>query len=497
MGSTAKKHAAWPRDAGAHEPVGEGERPPERVARLQRELLDDGPPTCIADSTGRLLYANAAYERIADALAAAGFAPTELEAREVSVKVGGRMRRFTLRRKTLRGDGRDFATAVVLEPLSGPGTARAALAAALERLDDITRLVSDWVWETNRDLVFTFVSPRVNEVLGYHQVELTGRTLTDLPLQPNAVLDALATASGRKPFRGVEVEIADRKGEVRHFLLSGLPVYCPASGDFLGLRGTAHDVTEAKRREEAMLKAKETAELANRAKGEFLANMSHELRTPLNAIIGFSELMSGEILGSLGNDQYKGYANDITDSARHLLELINEILDAAKIEAGHMTLAEEIVNPVAVLESVQRLMTPRAERAGLTLEARADPDLPSLYADRTKLKQILINLTSNAVKFTRPGGRVELRAELSETGAFLFVVSDTGIGIEAADIPRALAPFGQVDSRLNRKFEGTGLGLPMAKSLSELHGGTFDLVSRPNVGSTATVRLPAERVLRG
>jgi signal transduction histidine kinase len=201
------------------------------------------------------------------------------------------------------------------------------------------------------------------------------------------------------------------------------------------------------------------------------------------------------MFGPIGNSQYKSYTTDISESARHLLELINDILDAAKIEAGQMTLAEEVIKPHELIESVRRLVTPRAERAELSFEIRIAEDAPSLRADRTKLKQILINLLSNAVKFTPEGGHIVLSAEAAENGEFLFLVSDTGIGIAAVDIPRAMAPFGQVDSRLSRKYEGTGLGLPLVKSLAELHGGGFELVSQPDVGTTVTVRLPASRVV--
>ncbi len=370
------------------------------------------------------------------------------------------------------------------------------LAEAVERLDDLTRLVSDWVWETNPDLVLTFLSPRVNEVLGFHPYELAGRPLGDLPLQPNETLDALKTRQGRRPFRDLAVEIADRHGGARQFLLSGLPVYNPTSGAFLGFRGIAHDVTELTQRETALLHAKEAAESANRTKSEFLATMSHELRTPLNAIIGFSEIMVSEMMGPLGNDQYKGYVSDISGSSQHLLALINDILDTARIETGQLTLNEETVQPETLIQAIQRLIAPRAERAALTLAVSLDAKGSSLYIDKTKLSQILINLLSNALKFTVEGGKVELRGALADDGSFVFQISDTGIGIAPEDIPKAMAPFGQVDTRLSRMFEGTGLGLPIAKSLTELHGGEFEIESQPGVGTTVTVRLPARRVVR-
>ena len=483
-------------------------------------LLEEGPPVCVADAGGRRLYANAAYERIAAALAeSAGNAdaqpswpphrpgrglddaaspamPADDADEACAITIDGRIEYYRIRRKALLGEaGATPVVATIYAPISGRAGAGHALAMAIERLEDITRLVSDWVWETDRDLVLTFVSPRVNGALGFHQVELIGRRLSQLPAQPEAAIDILASPAGRRPFRDIDVEIPDRQGDPRQFLLSGLPIYCPTSGRFLGYRGTATDVTELRWREAALLRAKEASELANRTKGEFLANMSHELRTPLNAIIGFSEVMAKEILGPLGNEQYKGYCRDVTDSARHLLVLINDILDAAKVESGKMTLSIAPVEPYPLAQSVARLMAPRAERGGVTLTVDAAADLPRIRADGTKLKQILINLVANAVKFTLQGGRVELSARVDDGGALVFEVNDTGIGIAAQDIPRALASFGQVDSRMNRRFEGTGLGLPLAKSLTELHGGTFELASQPDVGTRVTVRLPGELIM--
>ena len=478
------------------------------VAELARGVLDGGAATCVTDRRGDLVYANAAYERIAVTVAEAGLAPigrlidaraddTAAEAaRRQAIELDGQIVHYEIREQILRDAAGGIAgRAAVYTPVAEPDNVKAKLAATVERLEDITRLVSDWVWETDRDLALTYLSPRVHEVLGYHQLQLAGRPLASLLAEPSAAIEALAVASERRPFRDQAVKIADSGGEIHDVLLSGLPIYCPTSGDFLGFRGTAQDISELQRREQALLRAKEAAEFANRTKSEFLASMSHELRTPLNAIIGFSEIMDREMLGPLGNPRYKGYATDISDSAGHLLELINDILDAAKIEAGEMSLAEETVDPRNLVESVRRLIAPRAERAKLRLDVHLAEKLPALRVDKTKLKQILINLLSNAVKFTPEGGRVSLSAEVADTGEFLFLVGDSGIGIAPDDMARAMAPFGQVDSRLSRKYEGTGLGLPLAKRLTELHGGAFELVSQPELGTTVTVRLPASRVV--
>jgi signal transduction histidine kinase len=260
--------------------------------------------------------------------------------------------------------------------------------------------------------------------------------------------------------------------------------------------GVRTDITELKQREEALVAAKEMAERASRAKSEFLANTSHELRTPLNAIIGFSEVMRDEIFGPIGAPQYKSYLGDVLVSAHHLLEVINDILDVAKAEANKLDLDEHAFMVEQVARVALRLVGERATRAELKLELNIREDLPQVWADERKLKQVLINLLTNAIKFTPPGGRVALSARVGIDGDLLVEVSDTGIGIAADDIATALSPFGQVDGTLARKYEGTGLGLPLSRALVELHGGTLSISSEVGRGTTVTVRLPKDRIRR-
>ena len=254
------------------------------------------------------------------------------------------------------------------------------------------------------------------------------------------------------------------------------------------------DITDRKRAEDQMLKAKEEAELADRAKTEFLANMTHELRTPLNAVIGFSEVIKEAMFGPVGSAKYIEYANGIHESGIHLLALINDILDLSKIEAGKADLDEEVVDVHKVIRSCMTLMSDRAASGAVELVADVPADLPTLLADARKLKQILVNLLSNAVKFTDSGGTVTIKTWARPESGFIIQVVDSGIGMALDDIPKALEPFTQVDSKLDRKYEGTGLGLPLTKSLIELHSGSFDLQSKIGIGTTATVRFPAERI---
>jgi signal transduction histidine kinase len=246
--------------------------------------------------------------------------------------------------------------------------------------------------------------------------------------------------------------------------------------------------------EEKLLQAVSQVNQANRAKSEFLAAMSHELRTPLNAVIGFSELIENQTFGPVGNDKYREYAADIRGAGEHLLDLINDILDLAKIEAGNEELHEEEIDIEELLRSVLVLLRERAARQKVRLTPDIQEYLPLIRADLRKLKQILLNLLTNAVKFSNPDGEVTVKVCVSTDG-FLVQVIDTGIGIAAEDIPKALSQFGQVDKDASHNQEGTGLGLPLTKALVELHGGSLDLQSRLKVGTTVSVRFPSERTI--
>ncbi len=243
-----------------------------------------------------------------------------------------------------------------------------------------------------------------------------------------------------------------------------------------------------------LAKARDEAETASRTKSAFLAAMSHELRTPLNAIIGFSELIRSQAYGDLGSRKYGEYARDITDSAGHLLSLINDILDISKAEAGKLQLRESAVDVRRVVNSTARLVQERAKQSRVQLTTEVSEAMPPLYCDERKLKQIILNLLSNAIKFTPADGKVFLDATLNDRGEFELRVRDTGIGMSPEDIPKALEAFGQIDHSLSREYQGTGLGLPLVKVLTELHGGDIAIWSEPGAGTEIIVHLPGERL---
>ncbi len=482
--------------------------PGEILSRLQQELLDNGPPYCVADLKGVVTYANAAYRRIETSLQEIGESAPSSEIvatlqsldtpvlREVTLSIDDREEAYQVEYSLLRNNrGKVAAVLGRYLPASAAAEAERARALAEERFSDLTRLVSDWVWETDRSLKLVYVSARVTEILGHHPRQMIGRRLDRIARQPKDSAGPRLDRKTRTPFRGLEMEMAHKNGGLRLFRLNGLPIYCQNSGEFQGYRGTAEDITELRAREIALHRAVDAAEAANRAKSEFLANISHELRTPLNAVIGFSELIKSEVFGPIGIDRYKNYVDDILDSGRHLLALINDILDVTRLESGNVVLNESRIVPQDLLHAALRVVEDRLLTSGHDLRLEIDRDLPLLRADAVKLKQILLNLLTNAIKFTPEDGRIEVRAGRSEDGGMIFSVRDTGIGIASEDREIALTPFRQVDNRLARKFEGTGLGLPIAKALTELHDGTLSLESKLGEGTKVTIHLPRTRVV--
>jgi two-component system cell cycle sensor histidine kinase PleC len=286
-----------------------------------------------------------------------------------------------------------------------------------------------------------------------------------------------------------EEEIIDGAGEPRLLLTSKSAL---GGSEEAMVVTAALDITERRKAERDLIAAKELAEVANHSKTEFLANMSHELRTPLNAIIGFAQLMAGEMLGPIANQKYVGYATDIATSAEHLLGIINDILDVSKLEAGKLDLIEESIDLARTVCDLLRLVEQKARAGDVCIATRLEPGLPRLLADARKLKQILLNLLSNAIKFSHPGGTVEI-ALRQQNGAVAITIADHGIGMDAKELQIAISRFGQVASAWTRKHPGTGLGLPLAIGLTELHGGHLSIRSCKGVGTTVTLTFPPER----
>ena len=364
-----------------------------------------------------------------------------------------------------------------------------------QRFRDFAKSSSDWFWEMDRKLRFSYFSDRFTEVTGVDERELLGKTReeTGIPGVDAEVWDQhLRDLHAHRPFRSFVHPREKPDGEVVWLSISGTPAF-DREGRFRGYRGTGRDITAEVMLQKTLREAKELAEAANRTKSEFLANMSHELRTPLNAIIGFSEVMQATLPDAETSEQQREYLTDILGAAQHLLSLINDILDLSKIEAGASELHEDVVEAGAIAQSVLRVIRQRAEEAGVALVFQGVEGLPKLRADERKMKQALLNLLSNAVKFTEAGGTVDLKIWCRDDGGHVFQVRDTGIGMAAEDIPQALRQFGQVDGALNRKYEGTGLGLPLTKALVEMHQGRLELQSEPGEGTTVTLHLPAHR----
>ncbi len=343
------------------------------------------------------------------------------------------------------------------------------------------------------------VNPAAEAMFGYRAGDMVGRnaamllagTPSHAPINDNISPEAAAAHEAINEIGTRQIVAVDRHGARK---ILDLAISRMQLGQENLMILIARDVTRRVEAEQALLQAKQIAELSSRSKTEFLHNMSHELRTPLNAIIGFSEVMQRETFGPIGG-QYVGYAKDIHESGRHLLSVINDILDVAKIESGRFDLTEERVAIADILDSTIRLVRDRAARTGVTLLAPVDEDLPIVRGDGRVLKQVLLNLLDNATKFTAAGGHVVVTATTTASGSIDITVADDGIGIPADRLESVMQPFGQVDSSLSRKYGGTGLGLPLAKRFMEMHGGTLILRSEFGVGTKVTIQVPAERVI--
>ena len=347
----------------------------------------------------------------------------------------------------------------------------------------------------DRQQRYVFANDATQKKLGVAREEMIGRTLqeaipgsvTSDTLIAMAVIDNRLVDTGEPfPFTSFDYVV---DGELRNQFVSKTPIK-DDSGTVTYIVTVSVDVTELKQAEAFALAAKDEAELANMAKSEFLANMSHELRTPLNAIIGFSEIMQSETFGPLGNARYVEYAKDIHDSGDHLHTIITDLLDLSRIEVGAVELDLAEVDLGEILDSTRTMLEPKARKAGVTLIDRCERPLPPIRGDRVRLRQIFINLIDNAIKFTDAGGEISISADTGTPGMTAVTVSDTGIGIDAADIERIVEPFVSLQSSSTRNVGGTGLGLSLVKSLTEMQGGELRIDSEVGRGTSVTVTLP-------
>lgn len=364
------------------------------------------------------------------------------------------------------------------------------------RFRDFAEAASDWFWETDSDLRYSYISGQFFKLTGIRKEDVIGKHCGEAIVEQGEAgkkyVLLLDEVRNKKPFQDFTYEILGRNGVLSYISLNGTPFFSE-EGKFLGYRGTGTDITKRKTTEMQLLTAKEEAEAANRAKSDFLANMSHELRTPLNAIIGFSETMSAGIVGEVRNQHHREYVRHIHDSGRHLLGLINTILDLSRIESGKMILHPETVElPEFIGEAIDSV-GPLMERNKNELVLDMPDDIGSVHSDAGALRQILLNLLDNAGKFTT-GGNIRLTVKRLRTrpvDTIVFTITDTGIGMSEEQIGILFHPFTQGEPMTSKLYGGTGLGLSICRRICVMMGGEITVTSTPGEGSVFTVTVPA------
>jgi PAS domain S-box-containing protein len=361
-------------------------------------------------------------------------------------------------------------------------------------LNNADTSATNWLWETGSDGKLAYVSQRLAELTGKDSGELLGQTLADAVGANSSGPEWAAledNTNARQAIEGRAVPIVFA-GTESWWRLTARPIAGP-DGSFAGYRGAAHDITGDRQTETRLIEAKEAAERDSATKSHFLAVMSHELRTPLNAIVGFAELLDSSQAQNLSPEARADHIRTIIGSSRHLLALINDILDATRIERGTLKLVEQEADAAELVEVAVKMCRDTAEKTSTTIIARIIEGV-ELRGDITRIKQVLINLITNAMKFSNPGGFVNVSFEKTESGGLALAVRDGGVGIRKDDLERIFEPFVQADASTSRRFGGIGLGLSIARKIASLHGGTITLESEYGVGTTARLVLPASRV---
>ncbi|MGB0631644.1 MAG: PAS domain S-box protein [Alphaproteobacteria bacterium] len=490
----------------------------ERQQALFGAVLDQAADSIeMSDVDFRLAYVNPAFETMFGYTSAEAIGRTPAELLRSSEQEGDlyEVIESTIRSgkpwsgvmNSIRKDGARFKLEATISPVfneSGEITnfvaikrditerveTQRALSESEERYRKILALTPDAIY-VHAGSEVVLANEAALEVFGASdESEFIGRSIFDL-LHPDMIPIAIENQQ-----RVLSEDVETLRLEQKRIRLDGEEFWASVAItplNWQGERGALvilRDVTDQKEAHNTLVRAMEAAEIANKSKSEFLANMSHELRTPLNAIIGFSEIMQNEMFGKIENEQYTAYAHDIHDSGMHLLHVINDILDLSKIEAGKLSLSKSNISLPETVRLSVRLIRKAAEDANVEMDVRLADDLPVISADERMLKQMLINLLSNAVKFTPSGGKIRISVTHAGVEFVKISIVDSGIGIPADQLPRVLEPFIQVDHPFELRQPGTGLGLPLTKSLAELHGGTFQLWSREGIGTRAVVRLP-------
>jgi PAS domain S-box-containing protein len=368
-----------------------------------------------------------------------------------------------------------------------------------ERAEEYLHIAEAIIVILDKNAKILRINRRGCDVLGYREDEIVGKNwietvIPEISRETISQVHAKVISGEIEPVEHHENEVLTKNGELRNIVWHNAYV-TDDRNRITGSLSSGQDITERKRGERALLRAKEAADKASIAKSELMANMSHELRTPLNAIIGFSSAMKEEVYGPL-DEKYREYLGDIHQSGSHLLELINDILDVSALEAGALELKEEnvILNDIAVASV--NIVSQLATDGQVTITLSFDPEIPLIRGDARRLKQVLLNLLSNAVKFTQPGGVVSLSTQRNDDNSVSLIVADSGIGMDKDELEKALSMFGQVDSGLDRQHEGTGLGLPLSKGLMEMHDGMMEVESEKGQGTVITLTLPKQRILK-
>lgn len=507
--------------------IGERERLNEALQRADREnraIIDSVSDIIFeTDTDGNLLFLSAAWRKIT------GFDPERSKGnnlfsmlnpedqtkqkKEFDMMVRGQRqpyRTFT-RVRTAEGTFRSVELAVSMirqdenKNLRVAGTvtdveerrrAERALAEAEKKYRTIVENAAGGLYQLTPEGIYLSANPAMSRILGYSSVEdllheiknANGTVYTDRE-EREAFTNALMRAG---QINGYETQVF-KKGGARIWVSENIRCVKDESGHILYFEGSMEDITKRKQAEIALREAKVQSDMANRAKTEFIANMSHELRTPLNAIIGFSEIMKNEVMGPLGAEMYRDYVRDIFQSGKGLLKIINEILDISKIEAGDRELNESEFSFENVIKTCLDLHRAKVQDKGIVI-ANDATDLPYIIGEELAVKQIIMNIYSNAVKYTPDGGRITLMSTFDHDGSLRFSISDTGVGLSKDEIQKALSPFGQIDNALDRSGSGAGLGLTLSKSMMQLHGGDLEILSEKGIGTTVSLIFPPERV---